>query len=71
MAIEVEAVYEGGALRPVRSLPLAEGERFILEIDKIPGQVHRPVVQIAWPPTLPLDYFEKSGGWEDDWAEKP
>jgi predicted DNA-binding antitoxin AbrB/MazE fold protein len=71
MPIEVEAVFEGGALKPARALPLSEGERVKLEIHKIPGQVHRSVVQIPWPPNLPLDYFEKGGGWEDDWAEKP
>jgi predicted DNA-binding antitoxin AbrB/MazE fold protein len=66
MPIEVEAVFEGGLLRPVRPLPLSDGERVKLEIHKIPGQVHRLVVQIPWPPHWPLDALENGGAYDLD-----
>ena len=36
--IEVEAIYEGGVLKPVRPLPLAEGTRVRLRIEILPDE---------------------------------
>ena len=36
--IEVEAIYEGGVLKPVRPLPLAEGARVRLTIEILPDE---------------------------------
>ena len=36
--IEVDAIYEGGVLKPVRPLPLAEGARVRLTIEILPDE---------------------------------
>jgi predicted DNA-binding antitoxin AbrB/MazE fold protein len=61
MGLEVEAVYEKGVLKPVRDLPLAEGERVRLEIHAVESHARRTAGLIPWPPQFPLNYFEKDG----------
>jgi predicted DNA-binding antitoxin AbrB/MazE fold protein len=77
MAITVEAVYEGGVLRPVRPLPLREGET--IEV-VIPSLEDNPVTRshglIAWNRDWnELEEFlndpdHSFGGSPEDWPER-
>ena len=69
MALEVEAVYENGVLKPVRELPLAEGQRVRVAIEIIGERIPRPGGLIHWPPQFPLDAFENGGAY--DLEEEP
>ena len=48
MSIEVEAVYEGGVLRPERPLPLEEHQRVKVIVNDVPGIARRAYGIIGW-----------------------
>ncbi len=62
MSITVDAVYEGGLLRPTQSLPLSEHEKVRLTVESSTSWAERTAGLVAW--TGPLDVLRKVA--EDD-----
>ena len=48
MDFEVEAVYEGGVLRPVQDLPLAEGQKVTVSVRAAGSAVRRFCGSLRW-----------------------
>jgi predicted DNA-binding antitoxin AbrB/MazE fold protein len=48
MPITVEAIYEGGVLRPVRPLPLKEHEKVRITVDAEVGWAERTQGLLRW-----------------------
>ena len=48
MALEVEAIYEDGVLKPERSLPLREHQRVIISVREAAAQARITYGLIAW-----------------------
>lgn len=48
MSIEVEAIYEGGVLRPERPLPLEERQRVKVVVNDVPSIARSSYGIIGW-----------------------
>ena len=48
MALEVEATYENGILKPSQALPLAEGQRVNLTIQSVGSAAQRFCGSLRW-----------------------
>ena len=48
MALEVEAVYENGVLKPAGPLPLKENERVTVSINKSASRIRQSAGLIQW-----------------------
>ncbi len=48
MAIEVEAIYENGVLKPDKPIPLQEQERVIISVRKMGSRIRQSFGLIQW-----------------------
>jgi predicted DNA-binding antitoxin AbrB/MazE fold protein len=49
MTITIDAVYEGGVLKPAEPLPLSEHEKVSVTIESASGWVERTKGMLKWP----------------------